>query len=189
MVQPPRGSDKKRGVFATRSPHRPNPIGMSVLDLQSIQGLRIDVGPNDLLNGTPILDVKPYLPYVDAHLDEKIGWLQESADEKFVVSWSPPALEQLKFLESLGVNQLQGFAINQLEYDPDDSKKKRLYRTDSGLFLAYRTWRLQITVSEKDKSVTILNISSGYSNEELDSELDTYNDKGTHKLFVKKFKT
>ncbi len=184
LVQPPRGSDKKRGVFATRSPHRPNPIGMSVLDLISIDGLRITTGPTDLLNGTPVLDIKPYLPYVDSHPDEKIGWLQESAGEKFSVIWSSQAHAQLAFLESQGLTQLRGFVVNQLEYDPTDAKKKRLYFIDDKILLAYRTWRIQIQVDTVTKQVYAQSIQSGYAIEELNLSEDPYKDKDLHRLFL-----
>lgn len=183
LVQPPRGSDKKRGVFATRSPHRPNPIGMSVLDLVSIEGLRLNLGPTDLLNGTPILDIKPYLPYVDSHPDEKIGWLEDSSKEKYSVKWNPHAHVQLEFLENQGLTQLRGFVVNHLEYDPIDAKKKRLYFIEDKIWLAYRTWRVQIQVDNESKQVTALDIQSGYSAEELSSREDPYKDKSLHRLF------
>jgi tRNA-Thr(GGU) m(6)t(6)A37 methyltransferase TsaA len=74
MVLPPRG-DKKRGVFATRSPYRPNPIGISVVKLVKISGLKIHVQGTDLLDGTPIYDVKPYIPYADSISDANAGWI------------------------------------------------------------------------------------------------------------------
>ena len=64
-VLPPRGGIK-RGLFATRSPHRPNPIGISCLELKEIHGLELIVKNHDLLDGTPILDIKPYLVYADS---------------------------------------------------------------------------------------------------------------------------
>jgi tRNA-Thr(GGU) m(6)t(6)A37 methyltransferase TsaA len=60
-VLPPR-SDDKRGVFATRSPHRPNPIGMSAVRLVGVEGTVVHVRDLDILDGTPVLDLKPYLP-------------------------------------------------------------------------------------------------------------------------------
>jgi tRNA-Thr(GGU) m(6)t(6)A37 methyltransferase TsaA len=74
MVLPPRG-DKKRGVFATRSPYRPNPIGISVVKLVKISGLKIQVQGTDLLDGTPIYDIKPYIPYADSISDANVGWI------------------------------------------------------------------------------------------------------------------
>ncbi len=74
-VLPPRSS-VKRGVFATRSPHRPNPIGMSAVRLERIEGLTLFVRDLDILDQTPVLDLKPYLPYADAFPDAKTGWLE-----------------------------------------------------------------------------------------------------------------
>lgn len=75
-VLPPRGPAVKRGVFATRSPHRPNPIGLSLVDLIEIKGRTLYLGNVDLLDKTPILDIKPYLPYAEAFPEAKAGWLE-----------------------------------------------------------------------------------------------------------------
>jgi tRNA-Thr(GGU) m(6)t(6)A37 methyltransferase TsaA len=73
QVVPPRDT-VKRGVLATRSPHRPNPIGITAARLVGIRGTRITIAGHDLLDGTPVLDVKPYLPYCDAHPQARTGW-------------------------------------------------------------------------------------------------------------------
>ena len=73
-VQPPRHIDHKVGVFATRSPYRPNPIGLSCVELLEVKGRVLVVKGHDLLDGTPILDVKPYLPYADSFPDAAPGW-------------------------------------------------------------------------------------------------------------------
>lgn len=65
---------EKRGVFATRAPRRPNPIGISVLAIERIDGDRVHVRDVDLLDGTPILDLKPYVPEFDARDGARIGW-------------------------------------------------------------------------------------------------------------------
>lgn len=73
-VVPPRDTEK-RGLFATRAPQRPNPIGLSCLRLLRIEKRRLHVGDHDLLDGTPILDLKPYLPYCDSVPDAAIGYV------------------------------------------------------------------------------------------------------------------
>ena len=97
-VRPPRlGGNKRMGVFATRSPYRPNSIGLSSVKLLGIEntencGTVIRVGGADLLDGTPIYDIKPYLPYVDSHpeasngfaLDEKEGMLEIEFPEELL---------------------------------------------------------------------------------------------------------
>ncbi|HMB58179.1 MAG TPA: tRNA (N6-threonylcarbamoyladenosine(37)-N6)-methyltransferase TrmO [Arenimonas sp.] len=73
-VRPPRGGGK-RSVLATRSPHRPNALGLSAVSLVAIEGNTLRVRGIDLLDGTPILDIKPYVPYADAFPTSAAGWI------------------------------------------------------------------------------------------------------------------
>ncbi len=75
-VRPPRGGGK-RSVLATRSPHRPNAIGLSAVQLISVEDRVLRVSGIDLLDATPILDIKPYVPYADAFADSRAGWIDE----------------------------------------------------------------------------------------------------------------
>ncbi len=77
---PPRDT-VKRGVFATRSPDRPNPVGLSCVRLVRIYGVRIDVLGLDLLDGTPVLDLKPYVAAYDAFPDAKAGYVDDLRDD------------------------------------------------------------------------------------------------------------
>ncbi len=77
LVRPPRGGPR-RGIFATRAPHRPNPIGLSAVRLLGIEGTTLHVAGLDIIDGTPVLDVKPYVPYADAFPDAASGWVAES---------------------------------------------------------------------------------------------------------------
>ena len=72
----PWADDQQRGLFATRSPSRPNPIGLSVVQLTGIQRNLIGIRGLDLLDGTPVLDIKPYIPELDAPENVRIGWLE-----------------------------------------------------------------------------------------------------------------
>jgi tRNA-Thr(GGU) m(6)t(6)A37 methyltransferase TsaA len=78
LVTPPTDS-KQHGVFATRSPRRPNPIGLTVVRLLGREGARLRVAGVDMLNGTPILDIKPYLSNV-ATEELRRGWLAEAEE-------------------------------------------------------------------------------------------------------------
>jgi tRNA (adenine37-N6)-methyltransferase len=73
-VRPPRGGGK-RSVLATRSPHRPNPIGLSAVELVAVEEHALRVRGIDLLDATPILDIKPYVPYADAFPGARAGWI------------------------------------------------------------------------------------------------------------------
>ncbi len=78
-VRPPRlGGTRKMGVFATRSPHRPNPIGLSAVEIERVDGSSIHLKGVDFLDGTPVLDIKPYLPYSDSIPRARTGWVEES---------------------------------------------------------------------------------------------------------------
>jgi tRNA-Thr(GGU) m(6)t(6)A37 methyltransferase TsaA len=68
--------DGTHGVFATRAPARPNPIGISVVRLVGVDGIKLHVTGLDILDGTPVLDIKPYVPQFDSIGTEKIGWLK-----------------------------------------------------------------------------------------------------------------
>lgn len=95
-VRPPRlGGNTKVGVFATRSPYRPNPIGLSCVKLLSVikneNGLCLEVSGADLMDGTPIYDIKPYLPFVDAH-PEAIGGFAEPVKDNLLTVDIPTEL-------------------------------------------------------------------------------------------------
>jgi tRNA-Thr(GGU) m(6)t(6)A37 methyltransferase TsaA len=68
--------DQTRGVFATRAPTRPNPIGLSIVELTRIEGSRLYIANVDILDGTPVLDVKPYVPEFDRPRHVRTGWLK-----------------------------------------------------------------------------------------------------------------
>ncbi len=87
-VIPPRGPKKRRGLFATRAPHRPNSIGLSAVRLTKVEGRTLHVQGHDMLDGTPVLDIKPYLPYADAFPEAESGWVSESgvADMKISIN-------------------------------------------------------------------------------------------------------
>jgi tRNA-Thr(GGU) m(6)t(6)A37 methyltransferase TsaA len=70
---------EKRGIFATRAPKRPNPIGLSVVKLEKIEGNTIHISNVDIVDGTPLLDIKPYIPHFDKHPDDEIiiGWFED----------------------------------------------------------------------------------------------------------------
>ena len=100
-VRPPRlGGNTRMGVFATRSPYRPNPIGLSAVkivgvDLHTPEGPVITVAGADLMDGTPIFDLKPYLAYADSHPDAKGGFVEGLTDRSVRVDCDPALLNSL----------------------------------------------------------------------------------------------
>lgn len=98
-VRPPRlGGNERMGVFATRSPYRPNSIGLSSVRLERVE-LDPDLGPvlhvsgADLMDGTPIYDIKPYAPYADAHPEARGGFTDQTPRRRLTVDCPPPLLE------------------------------------------------------------------------------------------------
>ena len=95
-VRPPRlGGNLRRGVFATRSPYRPNALGLSCVELAGVEGCDLLVRGADLLDGTPIFDIKPYLPYVDAHPEARGSFSDAAASYALEVVCDPALLAPL----------------------------------------------------------------------------------------------
>ena len=79
LVVKPFLDDTQRGVFATRAPKRPNAIGLSIVRLTGMHGYTLAIEDVDILDGTPLLDIKPYVPAFDAYPDAASGWLEPVA--------------------------------------------------------------------------------------------------------------
>lgn len=99
-VRPPRlGGNETRGVFATRSPFRPNPIGLSSVKLEGVEetsdGNVIVVSGIDMRDNTPIYDIKPYLSYVDSHPEASDGFAGEHKDEELTVKYESSLFDKL----------------------------------------------------------------------------------------------
>ena len=187
MVRPPRGS-RKVGVFASRSPHRPNPLGLSCVELLGIDGLSLAVRGHDLLDGTPILDIKPYLPYADAFPEARSGWLEELDEPEWTVRFLPAAERQLAWLERHGLQALRGFLERNLALHPLDASRRRLSRVGDGLWrIAYRTWRAEFRADAAAREVTVRSLASGYTPEELAAADDRYADKPLHLAYQQAF--
>lgn len=95
-VHPPRLGGDAKGLFSTRTPHRPNNIGLSLVKLKSVEKDTLIFSGADLVNGTPILDIKPYLPSVESIPDAKVGWLEKVQTQTIEVVWMGSSKEQLK---------------------------------------------------------------------------------------------
>jgi tRNA (adenine37-N6)-methyltransferase len=115
-VRPPRlGGNARLGVLATRSSFRPNPIAMSAVRVAGIEGMRIDVVGLDAIDGTPVVDIKPYLPEVDAIADARVDWLEPEPPPRAVV-FAPPAERALA--EHPRGDELRSLVLAMLAPDP-----------------------------------------------------------------------
>lgn len=105
-VRPPRlGGNERMGVFATRSPYRPNGLGLSSVRILAVEGTEIVVAGADLMDGTPIYDIKPYLPYADAHPQARGGFTDQSQWRQLQVVLPDPADSPLSEAETLALRQ------------------------------------------------------------------------------------
>jgi len=151
-VRPPRlGGNRRVGVFATRSPYRPNPIGLSSVRLERIEitkkdGPVIYVKGADLLSGTPIYDIKPYLPFSDCHPDATGGFADEVKDYKIKVVFPEELLEKV----DTGCHQE---LIRMLEDDPRPS-----YKGDSQKEYGMRFSSYDVFFVVKDGVLTVTRI-------------------------------
>lgn len=167
-VMPPR-SDRKRGVFSTRSPHRPNPIGLSVFELVAVEGLTVHVKDVDLLDGTPILDLKPYVPWTDAIPSARTGWLApveplakgerpEDTGPRYEVVFADEAERALDFLAAHGVDVRASIAY-QLSIGPTPHAYRRIKRMDDGYVIGVRELRAHFTI--EGEQVLVDRVKSG----------------------------
>lgn len=134
-VRPPRlGGNRRVGVFATRSPYRPNPIGLSCVRLLAVEktkdGLTLLVSGADLLDGTPIYDIKPYVAYSDSHPDAVSGFADEVKDYALKVDFCKELLTKIDVSK-------QKSLITILENDPRPSYQNDPEREYGMLFASY----------------------------------------------------
>ena len=177
-VLPPRSTTGRKGVFSTRSPHRPNPIGMSVVRLDRVEGLNLYIRDADMLDGTPVLDIKPYIAYTDAHPDAGTGWLQDSsrpadvaqvppADpvRAYVVQFDALAADQAAWIEAHTGLTIRERIDSTLSLGPEPHPYRRIRRLGEGMQLAVKDWRVRFAVAER--TVRVLEIGSGFRESQI----------------------
>jgi tRNA-Thr(GGU) m(6)t(6)A37 methyltransferase TsaA len=191
-VQPPR-SDRKRGVLATRAPYRPNPIGLSAVRLLRVEGLNLFIAELDLLDGTPVLDIKPYVPYADSIPHANHGWLETAAELErerptdprgtYEVRYEPQAEEQLAYLaESHGI-ALKARIESALALGPSPHAYRRIRKDGRGYRLAVKDFR--VCFSALERVLTVHEIKSGYRPAELFGESGQAPE--AHRAFVARY--
>lgn len=177
-VLPPRSQGEKLGVFATRSPHRPNPIGLSAVQLVSVEGRHVRVRGIDILDGTPVLDLKPYVAYADAIPDAGEGWLAERVAKTWTVRWEPLADAQARWLEEHGV-AVRAEIEARLALGPQAHAYRRIKVENGRSRLAWKDWRAFFRVelgadSDPDsdsgagrQSIVVESLATGYRPSQL----------------------
>jgi len=144
-VRPPRlGGNARMGVFATRSTFRPNPIGMSLVELKGIrcQGEQVilELGSLDLVDGTPVVDIKPYLPFAEALPEAKASYAQQAPQATMPVNFTPELAQSLPQLERR-YPHLRQFIVEVLAQDP-----RPAYRQQEEAGKEYAVWLLDFNV-------------------------------------------
>ncbi|KXO10962.1 MULTISPECIES: tRNA (N6-threonylcarbamoyladenosine(37)-N6)-methyltransferase TrmO [Marinobacter] len=129
VVRPPRlGGNKKIGVFASRSPFRPNSLGLSVVRNEGLirknGQLVLRISDHDLIEGTPILDIKPYLPFADSVPEASLGWAESAPTERADVAFSPEASAQLATLPVEEYPDVRALIEDVVSYDPRPSFRR-----------------------------------------------------------------
>ena len=154
-VRPPRlGGNTRMGVFATRSPFRPNPLGLSSVQLEAIEH-RPDVGPvlivrgADLMDGTPIFDIKPYIPYSDAKPDATGGFTDRVGDFLLKVDFPRELLDKLP-------GDKRDAAIGVLSHDPRPS-----YQRKPGRIYGLQFAGMDIRFTVEDDKLTVVEVAEG----------------------------
>ena len=151
-VRPPRlGGNTRMGVFATRAPFRPNAIGLSCVRLLSVEhtqdmGTVLHIGGADLMDGTPILDIKPYIPYCDAHPEAMGGFTQDAGDYLLEVDFPENLKQRLPAEKQEAICQV-------LSHDPRPSYQKD---SDRVYGLSFAGHDIRFTV--KDKVLTVVDV-------------------------------
>ncbi len=154
-VRPPRlGGNSRVGVFATRSTFRPNPIGMSLVELRGIRisgaDIALELGSLDLVDGTPVVDIKPYLPYAESVPSAQAGFAQHGPDAGMAVTFCAAAEQRLSALAPR-YPQLRRFISEVLAQDPRPAyrRKDAAERNYAVLLLEFNViWRVTPIATE-----------------------------------------
>ena len=171
-VLPPR-SEQRRGVFSTRSPHRPNPLGLSAVRLVSIEGRTLHVADLDILDGSPVFDIKPYVAYADAFPEATTGWLARPSDPiaTYDVTFSALAEMQASFVLEHTSFDLRARLSEALALGPQPHAYRRIRKDERGTFIATKEWRARFSVHQN--VIQVGPIFSGYSPRELVMSTDS----------------
>ena len=159
MVHPPRLQGKKMGLFATRTPHRPSPLGLSLARLEKIEKGTLHLSGIDLVDGTPVLDIKPYLPVSDHAPKAKGGWSARRAFPVLRVVFSPEALNDIRKLETRGRKGFKRLLSDILRQDLRNARDR--YQNREGKVLGFFLYDHNILYKVNGKIARVLRVEIG----------------------------
>lgn len=164
-IRPPRlDAPRKVGVFASRSPHRPNPIGMSAvildrIDFEAKGGIEIHLSGIDIMDGTPVLDIKPYLPFADSLPHANGGWA-DAEITKYSVSFSPACDRQIAQLTEQP--NFKSLVTQMLQWDPRPTSQRRAMPIDEpesqGMIFAFRILDQDVKWQIQSKGIYVIEL-------------------------------
>ena len=140
-----------------------------------------------MLDGTPILDIKPYIPYAEAFPDAEAGWLDEleqGGEKQYVVSVSPLAMEQSQWLEENCNIRIMERIVDVLSFDPLPHSYRRIMKHGNEFVIAVKSWRAFFSI--EGNTVSVLNLQSGYPPEvirSLDPAVESLHNQQAHIAF------
>ncbi|MBN2161807.1 MAG: tRNA (N6-threonylcarbamoyladenosine(37)-N6)-methyltransferase TrmO [Pontiellaceae bacterium] len=156
-VRPPRlGGNERVGVFASRSNFRPNPVGLSVVELIKIEGTTLKLRGGDFLDGTPALDIKPYVPYVDSIPTAKGAFAATAPDPVNQVEISEEAAKALTILETSERPALRQLICDMLAYNP----RPAYQADDADRIYGTRLFDLEVRWKQTGNQVTVIEVTS-----------------------------
>ena len=152
-VHPPRLQGKGIGVFASRAPHRPSALGLSLARLVKVEGDTLHLAELDLVDGTPIVDIKPYIPSYDVAKGARVGWVDKAAARLLRVKFSPEAEETLRLLGRHGLRELIAQSLRQDPRNPRDRSQHA-----PGKVLEFFLFDYDVQFSVKGRTLTVVGV-------------------------------
>jgi len=150
IVRPPRLGRKGVGALATRSPLRPNPIGLSLVKIERIENERIYISGLDIIDGTPVLDIKPYINTYDSVEESRCAWVEELTQKEFKVEFTEEAVQDLQKINRQGLQEnISDILKNDIRSRNDKSAKNAgknlgFYFVDFNIIFRYRNDELTV---------------------------------------------
>lgn len=159
-IHPPRLKGESVGLFASRSPHRPSPIGLSLARLVSVKGATVNLAGIDLVDGTPILDIKPYIPEWDIAADATSGWVKDAPFPALRVKIAPSAIKEIAAAERrLNLGGLRTVLTDILSQDLRNPRDKSQMK--DGLELGFFLYDFDCHYHVTKGTATVLKLITG----------------------------
>jgi hypothetical protein len=164
---------------------------MSCVELVEVDGLKLHISNFDMLDGSPVLDIKPYIPRADSFPESKTGWLEHADSELYSICFADEARERIDWIRENSNLDIDRFCRVQLGLDPLNEARKRVQALDGepdSYEIGCRTWKIKFKLDQTSKTLQVISVKSNYAAEELVSGAeDKYSDKDIHRAFSAEF--